>query len=122
LTKEIPPVTVIVYSEMSAESAKTLAASCGLDPAQTVLLVDEDRHVTADVYHAEPCPRAFVLDAAGVVRYTNNSTLDAPRKAPAAAIVARTLDALRKATVTQTPPAGKIDRKAAAGTPRGAGP
>jgi AhpC/TSA family len=91
-----PPITVIVY-EGDAEAVRALAASAGLDPAQTILLPDPERTV-ARTYQAEPCPRVFVLDGKGVLRYTNNGTDDAPRKVPAIVIVSKTVDALRAAT------------------------
>jgi peroxiredoxin len=103
------PITVVVYSEVSPESAKIMADYCGFDPAQTVVLVDEDRAVTVNDYNAEPCPRVFVVDTKGTLRYTNDHKDDAPREAPAAAIVAKTVDALRAAVPAPTPttPAAK---------------
>ncbi len=89
------PVTLVVYSELSAESSRTLASYCGLDLAQTVLLPDPAMEVTQGIYKADPCPRVFIVDAAGNLRYTNNSKDDAPRKAPALVIVSRAVDALR---------------------------
>jgi cytochrome c biogenesis protein CcmG, thiol:disulfide interchange protein DsbE len=90
------PITVVVY-EGDAEPLRALAASAGLDPAQTALLPDPERTV-ASTYHAEPCPRVFVLDSKGVIRYTNRGKDDAPRNVPAIAIVSKTVDALRAAT------------------------
>lgn len=58
--------TIIVYTEMEAASARTLAQQAGLNlksPSLTILL-DPKRQVAEDVYHAEPCPRVFALDAA----------------------------------------------------------
>jgi hypothetical protein len=89
------PATLVVYSGLDAAAARRLAAAAGLDRSQTTLLPDPEESVTEPIYHAEPCPRVFVLDERGSLRYTNNGEDDAPRKAPAAAIVARALDALR---------------------------
>jgi peroxiredoxin len=91
------PATLVVYSGLDAAAARQLAAAAGLDRTQTTLLPDPEETVAEPIYHAEPCPRVFVLDERGILRYTNNAEVDAPRKAPAAAIVARALDALRAA-------------------------
>ncbi|HEX5323361.1 MAG TPA: redoxin domain-containing protein [Capsulimonadaceae bacterium] len=88
------PITLVVFAG-DAPSVRGFADQEGLDPAQTVLLPDEEMHVTLDAYHAEPCPRVFVLDGKGIVRYTNNHKDDAPRKAPALAIVSHVIDAVR---------------------------
>jgi len=93
----IPPLTVIVYSGTGAE-AKEIAKASGLDLGQTMLLCDPDLHVTQDLYHSEPCPRVFVLDGRGVVRYVNAGPDDKPREASAAVIAAKTLSALRAAS------------------------
>ena len=89
------PMTVVIYSEISAKSARIMADFCGFDPAQTLVLLDEPMAVTEGTYKAETCPRVFVVDSKGVLRYTNNSKDDAPREAPALMIVSRALDALR---------------------------
>jgi len=87
------PLTLIIFSGDKA-AARTFETQAGLDPAQTLLLPDPDLRVTA-AYHADPCPRAFVLDAGGRVSYTNDHPDDTPRQASALAIASRTLDALR---------------------------
>jgi len=94
--RPVRPTTVIIYSSDREETA-AFAKRSGLDTAQTIFLSDEDLHVTDDLYHADPCPRAFVLDAAGRIRYTNTGKDDQPRVAPADIIVAKTLNALRTA-------------------------
>jgi hypothetical protein len=91
------PVTVVVYAGLDAEAARNLAAAAGLDPARTVLLPDPDSHVSARRYQVDPCPRAFVVDAAGVLRYTNQGADEAPRVAPGLVIASRTRDALQAA-------------------------
>jgi peroxiredoxin len=88
------PVTVVVGSGMEAKGCRALAARAGLDLAQTILLPDPD-HSVAEAYHADPCPRVFVIGADGTIRYVNRGQADAPRKAPAPAIVAHALAALR---------------------------
>lgn len=89
------PATVIVFSG-GADAARAFAAETGLDPAQTTLLLDPELKVTT-AYHADPCPRVFVLDSQNSLRYTNNHKNDAARQAPALAIASRALDALRLA-------------------------
>jgi hypothetical protein len=93
--------TVVIYSEISANSARIMADFCGFDPAQTVVLLDEPMAVTEGTYKAETCPRVFVVDSKGTLRYTNNSKEDAPREAPALMIVSRALDALRSSAPTR---------------------
>jgi len=88
------PVTLVVFSG-DAAAARDFALSSGLDSGQTVLLPDTAMHVTLDLYHAEPCPRVFVLDPKGRVRYTNDHKDDAARKASEMVIASRALDALR---------------------------
>lgn len=91
-----PPITVIVGSTLDADGCRGFATRTELDLTQTVLLPDPDGTVV-EAYHADPCPRVFVIGPDGVVRYINNGKDDAPRKAPALAIVSRALDALRAA-------------------------
>ncbi len=112
------PATVIVFSG-GADAARAFATETGLDPAQTTFLLDPDLKVTT-AYHADPCPRVFVLDSQGSLRYTNNHKDDAARQAPALAIASRALDALRQASSTisaeSTPEAQKA-REAQQTTP-----
>ena len=99
------PVTLVVYMG-EASAARAYAASVGLDLKQTVLLPDADYKVTRQ-YHALPCPRLFVLDANGLLRYVNNHSDDAPQKAAASLLVAKTIDGLRRTTLPPpiSPPA-----------------
>jgi hypothetical protein len=89
------PQTIITYTEMSAKSARSLARSASLSDKDAVFLLDSDAKIARDRYHAEPCPRVFVLDARGVLRYTNEHEEDAPRVASASLLVAKTVSALR---------------------------
>lgn len=89
------PATVIVFSG-GADATRAFAAETGPDPAQTTFLLAPDLKVTT-AYHTNPCPRVFVLDSQGSLRYTNNHKDDAARQAPALAIASRALDALRQA-------------------------
>lgn len=93
------PVTLVVFSG-DAAAAREFAMSTGLDHDQTVLLPDVTMHVTLDLYHAETCPRVFVVDPHGRVQYTNNHKDDAPRQASEMVIASRALDALRACSVS----------------------
>jgi cytochrome oxidase Cu insertion factor (SCO1/SenC/PrrC family) len=95
-------VTVLVESG-DGDSTRQFARENGMDLTQTVLLPDVQMHVTNDLYHVDPCPRFFVVDPQGRLRYTNNHKDDQPRVAPEIAIVSRTLDALRDSVRVITP-------------------
>jgi peroxiredoxin len=97
------PVTLVVFAG-GREETRAFAAQSRLDARQTLFLSDADQKVTLDAYKATVCPRAFVIDARGVVRYTNNHPEDAPRQAPAEAIVAQIITALRQ---LPTPPSNQ---------------
>lgn len=88
------PATLIVFSGDGA-AARAFALAQGMDLAQTVLLPDTTMQVTQTLYNAEPCPRVFVVDPQGLLRYTNDHPDDAARKDSEAIIVSRALDALR---------------------------
>ena len=87
-------ITLVVFSGDASE-ARAFAAQTGLNAKQTVLLPDPRMQVTETLYHAEPCPRTFVLNGRGAMIYTNNHADDAARTAPALVITSRVLDALR---------------------------
>ena len=87
-------ITLVVFSA-PAEETREFARETGVDMRTTVLLPDPDMRVT-NAYHADICPRVFVLDARGRIRYTNNHPDDAPRRAPEMLIVSRALTALRQ--------------------------
>ena len=86
------PVTVIVYSGDAAE-LKAFAKETGL-PDDVVLIPDPSMKWT-NAYGVDPCPRVFVLDQKGALRYTNNGAADAPQGGHEDVIVARALSALR---------------------------
>jgi peroxiredoxin len=87
--------SIIVYVDMSLTSAKAMAQEMNWDRAQATLILDAKNRVRG-LYKAEPCPRVFLADDKKILRYSNTHTYDAPQKAPASAIVAFTLDALKK--------------------------
>jgi len=89
------PATAIIYSGSSNE-LKSFSLSTNLYLQDTVLLPDP-MMVATQQYKVDPCPRVFVIDGKGMLRYTNNHGDDQPQKAPTAAIIARTVDALRSA-------------------------
>jgi Redoxin len=88
------PITVVVGSGLETKGCRALGDRAGFDAAQTVLLTDPGHHVM-EMYHAELCPRVFIISADGVLRYVNRGKEDTPRKVPAATIVEHALAALR---------------------------
>lgn len=94
------PTTLIVFSGDGA-AAHAFAQQQGMDLTQTVLLPDISMQVTQTLYHAEPCPRVFVVDPQGFVRYTNDHPDDAARKSSEVVIVSRALDAVRSRPLVQ---------------------
>ena len=96
--------TLVVYAGLDAEASRNLATTAGLDPARTVILPDPDSRVSSALYRVDPCPRAFVVDPAGVLRYTNAARDEAPRVAPALVIASHTLDALQAASLPHPKP------------------
>ncbi len=92
--EEKPPWTLLVFMG-DAAAAKAYAAEVGLDLKQTVLLPDPNLKVT-QTYHAMPCPRLYVLDKNGLLRYVNSHVDDAPQKAAANVLAAKTVDGLRR--------------------------
>lgn len=88
------PITLVVFSG-DAFAARNFAAETGLDTTLTVVLPDPAERVMQGQYQAEPCPRVFILDRRGILRYTNDHKDDAPRQASEVVITSRALDALR---------------------------
>ncbi|HET6384882.1 MAG TPA: redoxin domain-containing protein [Armatimonadota bacterium] len=93
-SKAHAPITVIVFTG-GADAGRAFITAAGLDTHQTVLLLDPDLSVTVRSYHAEPCPRVLIIDSKGWIRYANRHPDDAPRTAPALAIISHALTALR---------------------------
>ncbi len=89
------PLTWIVFAD-GPEGAKAFRAETGLP--ETVRMFPDANMKVADQYKAQICPRAFVLDAKGTIRYTNDHADDQPQKAPADVIVSRTVESLLKTT------------------------
>ena len=105
--------TIIVYSTTDRAEARARVAASGLDKRRTAVLCDtEDLSVTEGLYHAEPCPRLFVVDPAGKVVYANTGDDDVtfagdgdrskPQEAPAGLLVARALSALQSNVSAKT--------------------
>ncbi len=97
--KKAPP-TLVIYHGDAAE-ARTFAEETLLDSKYNILLCDADEKVT-QVYGAELCPRVFVVNREGNIFYTNNEQGEDSYKIPAPLIVARTVDALRRAAQSKT--------------------
>lgn len=97
--KKMPPTLVIYHGD--ATEARTFAEDTHLDVQQNVLLCDADEKVT-QVYGATLCPRVFVVQRDGNLFYTNNEQGEDSYKIPAPQIVARTVDALRRAAEVKT--------------------
>ena len=91
------PRTVVVFTG-DAESARVFAAETGLPP-ETVLLLDPEMKVT-NAYHAEPCPRALVLDADGVIRYSSLS--DAAKDIVPVTLISRLVGAAQSVAGAQS--------------------
>lgn len=102
------PITLIVYMG-DKDATRAFAETTGLDLKQTVLLPDADYSVT-NSYQALPCPRYYILDSKGLLRYVNNHADDAPQKAPASTIISHVIDALRQC---DTPVLAKTVKRAA---------
>lgn len=88
--------TLVVFSGDN-RAARAFADQTNLDLTHTVLLPDPTQRVSQGTYAAEPCPRVFIIDAAGRVRYTNRHTGTSP---DALSVVSYALSTLRACTVS----------------------
>ncbi len=88
------PISIVIFHG-DAEGTRIFAEETQLDPKRTVLLADLEEKATQS-YQADPCPRAFVIDREGIIRYTNDEQGADSYKIPSPLIVARTVDALRR--------------------------
>src|SRR6185437_15138734 len=70
--KPSPPVFLVAFAGDAAQ-ARAFAAAQGLEAKRSVLIPDARTEV-AVAFDAVPCPRLFVIDAQGAIRYTNNGT------------------------------------------------
>ena len=87
------PATVVVFLGESAE-ARAFAAQTGLDPSQTLLLLDPSDQI-GQRFGVIRCPRVFVANAAHRLVYTNPDAADSTLHLSAPALVSRTLTAWR---------------------------
>ena len=87
------PATVVVFLGGAAE-ARAFAAQTGLDPSQTLLLLDPSDQI-GQRFGVIRCPRVFVADAAHRLVYTNPDADDSALHLSAPALVSRTLTAWR---------------------------
>jgi peroxiredoxin len=94
--------TIVVFAG-SGDEAVERARQATLGKS-TQLFPDPTMHITDTLYHADPCPRLFVIDKNGIVRYVNSKKGEEPQKAPAELLLARvldTIDALNRLTVRE---------------------
>ncbi len=96
------PLTLVLFHG-DAEETREFATDTQLDLKHTVLLPDVDEKVS-QLYQAVLCPRVFVVDSQGIIRYTNNEKGKDSYKIPAPLIVARTVDALRRVSTKPAAP------------------
>jgi peroxiredoxin len=82
--------TVVVYAGSPSE-LKEWARQTTL-PTSTLLIPDPEMRITEGLYHADPCPRLFVIDKRGIIRYVNVAPGQEPRKAPADLLLACVLE------------------------------
>ena len=61
-------------------------------------LIADPKNSEALKYKVTACPRAFVYDNKGALRYTNNRSDDSPPKGSPALVVARAVDGLKAAS------------------------
>lgn len=94
LAPEKTPLTLVVYMG-DAMQTRLFAQAAGLDLKQTVLFPDPDLKITRQ-YRAMPCPRLYVLESKGRLRYVNRHADDIPRKASATVLVSKAVDGLRR--------------------------
>jgi len=87
-----PPITVAVFAGDS-QAARLFAAQTCLT-GNVVLIADPGMKAT-ELYQAQRCPRVFVINSRGAVRYTNNSADDAPQGHNEQRIAFKVLQSLR---------------------------
>lgn len=102
------PLTIVTFLG-DARNARAFAAANALDKAQTLLLTDP-RLIVARQYNAIRCPRVFVLDDRGTLRYTNKEAGVDSSKTPAEATTAQALTALRNLSSDTTSPSSATYR------------
>lgn len=91
----LPPMQTLIVFSGDTETAHRFLLETGLDSSQTTMLIDPQDKV-ADMYHAPICPRVFVLNAQGLLRYTNNEAGTDSQTMPAAVLVSRIISAVRE--------------------------
>lgn len=93
--EKVTPLTLVLYVGDEKET-RAFGTRIGFDPKQTVLFADPKLEV-ARAYDAMPCPRVFVLDAQGMIRYTNKEEGAKSNTLSLDLLLTRTFDALRPA-------------------------
>lgn len=87
-----PPKTLVIFAG-EPDLTREFGEVAGFEKEITTLLPDPKLR-TARLYDAIPCPRAFVVDGKGNLRYTNNEAGRMPHKIPAPTLVSRLLSAV----------------------------
>ncbi|MBC7526679.1 MAG: redoxin domain-containing protein [Chthonomonadaceae bacterium] len=99
------PLTLIAYVGDTLQT-REFGIKSKFDPNETILLPDPTLEV-GQKYEAMPCPRVFVLDEKGVVRYTNKTKSAKDEKLSPDVLISHTLNALLEVKpVPSTPPPG----------------
>jgi hypothetical protein len=114
-----PPFTLVVFTG-DADTTREFGEVAGFDKANTVLLPDPKLR-TARLYDSIPCPRAYVLDAKGVLYYTNNEAGRMPFKVPAPTIVSRLVSTVQRVWAGKPLPVVKPQDKPKPSPKKGAG-
>lgn len=101
------PATLVFFAG-EEDATREFAAVAGFDKEHTILFPDYKLR-TARLYDAIPCPRVFVVDSTGILRYTNNEAGAKPDTIPAPTIVSRAITAVQRVVsglpVPETKPA-----------------
>ncbi len=86
--------TTLVFFAEGADAARAFVNEVGLDAAKTRVSADPEMKTARD-YDALTCPRIFVLDSHGSIRYDNHHKDDDAHRAPDSVIISRAIDALQ---------------------------
>jgi peroxiredoxin len=89
------PIQTWVVFAGGKDEASEFEKKCNLDQSQTVMLPSPGMHEAIDLYHADICPRVFVISPNGSIAYTNNHKSDQPRQAPENVITRNALHVIR---------------------------
>jgi peroxiredoxin len=85
--------TIVIFLGIS-EDLRKFASETNLDLGQTTLLPDPSLDVALK-YSALPCPRLYVLDEQGIIKYTNNHADGQPQTASDVTLISQCVTAIR---------------------------